>query len=192
MGQRSQIYIRYEDENNNKGLTALYFQWNYGCRMISRAKYGIEWIKKNYEYISWNETLQKLRRIFEINFDMVDCVLSANIIDEFMECGQNEDFNSYVFLDQDNNNGKLFIDILKDGKIKYAFTDCCITKALTPKEYMDSEDWYCKDYEDRKFSQINLLNENFKYIEENAELMTNEELREFIEADYTHIIAPKF
>lgn len=34
MGQRSQIYVRY----NEKLLFARYFQWNYGTRMISRAR----------------------------------------------------------------------------------------------------------------------------------------------------------
>lgn len=189
MGQRSQIYIRYEDKNNNKGLMALYFQWNYGCRMVSRAKYGIEWIKEMYDFLLYEDTLQKMKHIFETNFDMIDCVLSKNIIDIFIENGHNENFNAFVFLDIANNDGKLFIDILKDGQIKYAFTDCCITKPLNPKEYMDLEDWYYKDY---KKSETNKLEENFKYIEENATLMTPKELREFVQYDYTHLIAPKF
>lgn len=57
MGQRSQIYIRYNvnyvygsatdhpKTQNFKGLIARYFQWNYGERMISRARYIIEEIK---------------------------------------------------------------------------------------------------------------------------------------------------
>ena len=45
MGQRSQIYVRLKDKEGNKYLIAKYFQWNYGERMISRAKYGIEYCK---------------------------------------------------------------------------------------------------------------------------------------------------
>ena len=46
MGQRSQIYIRIKDEDGNTTLFAKYFQWNFGERMISRARYGIEYIKR--------------------------------------------------------------------------------------------------------------------------------------------------
>lgn len=34
MGQRSQIYIRYEN-GEKKGLIANYYSWNYGEKMIS-------------------------------------------------------------------------------------------------------------------------------------------------------------
>ena len=47
IGQRSQIYIRLKDRNNNKYLFAKYYGWNYGERMISRARYGIDYIKRN-------------------------------------------------------------------------------------------------------------------------------------------------
>ena len=57
MGERSQIYIRYNvnymigsltenpEAHNYKGLIARYFQWNYGERMVIRARYVIESIK---------------------------------------------------------------------------------------------------------------------------------------------------
>ena len=60
MGQRSQIYIRIIDENNNITLIAKYFQWNYGEKMISRAKYGIEYIKENLIYINQNWIQEKV------------------------------------------------------------------------------------------------------------------------------------
>ena len=62
MGQRSQIYIRYNvnyvsgaatknpTTHNYKGLIARYFGWNYGERMISRARHTLEWIKDNVDY----------------------------------------------------------------------------------------------------------------------------------------------
>ena len=59
MGQRSQIYVAYDKgHRNEKGiverkdgqyLIARYYQWNYGSRMVSRAKGLIEWILENIE-----------------------------------------------------------------------------------------------------------------------------------------------
>lgn len=93
MGQRSQIYIRYNvnyvygsatdhpKTQNFKGLIARYFQWNYGERMISRARYIIEEIKDEfmeYKYcFNDNEKLEKLKRFCETNFDMKDIVFSS-------------------------------------------------------------------------------------------------------------------
>ena len=45
MGQRSQIYVIYKDNQNRDCISATYFQWNYGERMISRARYLMGWIK---------------------------------------------------------------------------------------------------------------------------------------------------
>ena len=50
MGQRSQIYVRYNKNNTQKGLIANYYGWNYGERMISRARWGIEFIKEHFKY----------------------------------------------------------------------------------------------------------------------------------------------
>ncbi|MFR2242517.1 MAG: hypothetical protein ACLS67_15260 [Anaerobutyricum soehngenii] len=52
MGQRSQIYVRFNKENGQSGLIANYYGWNFGERMISRARWGIECIKEHFEYIS--------------------------------------------------------------------------------------------------------------------------------------------
>ena len=65
MGQRSQIYIRYNvnyisgssTENptthNFKGLIARYYGWNYGERMVSRARYIIERIHDEFMRGKW-------------------------------------------------------------------------------------------------------------------------------------------
>jgi len=54
MGQRSQVYVRY----NKKLVVTNYYQWNYGERMISRARYGIEYIKDSLlEYKEWIHSL---------------------------------------------------------------------------------------------------------------------------------------
>ncbi len=36
MGQRSQIFVRFEKELGEKEIVARYFNWNYGERMISK------------------------------------------------------------------------------------------------------------------------------------------------------------
>jgi hypothetical protein len=50
MGQRSQIYIRWQKENGDYVLIARYFQWNFSERMISRARALIEELKENLKY----------------------------------------------------------------------------------------------------------------------------------------------
>ena len=70
MGQRSQIYIRIIDEDNNKILIAKYFQWNFAERMISRARHGIEYIKDSLKYINQDNVQKKIDKIFDVNFDM--------------------------------------------------------------------------------------------------------------------------
>lgn len=49
MGQRSQIYVR----ASGQLIVANYYQWNYAERMISRARYGIEYIDSVKDYSDW-------------------------------------------------------------------------------------------------------------------------------------------
>lgn len=188
MGQRSQIYVRY----NKKLVITNYYQWNYGERMISRARYGIEYIKENYlEYRTWifnNESdMEKLRRIFDVNFDMKDIVMSIDIIKEWKEqFSEDESFNNYVFKLQSNNDGKLFVDISEDGIVKYAFLDCeCDTEhIMSASQYMT---WNHKDWRISKYitdEQKSFCEDNLKKIEEMAALMTKSELEDFINYNY--------
>lgn len=194
MGQRSQIYVRY----NNKLIIANYYQWNYGERMISRARYGIEHIKHyiNNEYnfvFSDKSYIAKISRIFDVNFDMKDVALSCNIINEYKEfkayCDEKKiamNFNDYVFNRQDNNDGKLFVDI--QGKtIKYAFTDWDCETILDPEQYMIwdmKKDWRetLKEYENE--DAVKICEENIEEIKKMAILMTKEELEKFINCNY--------
>lgn len=187
MGQRSQIYVRY----NKKLVVTNYYQWNYGERMISRARYGIEYIKENYlEYRTWifnNESdMEKLRRIFDVNFNMKDIVISSDIIHEWKEQFSQYNFNEFVFRMQGNNDGKLFVDISKDGIVKYAFLDCeCDTDhIMNATQYMDwnSEEWEKSEYISEEEKQS--CKENLGKIEEMAALMTKSELEDFINYDY--------
>ena len=207
MGQRSQIYIRYNvnyvsssaTKNNYKGLIARYYGWNYGERMISRARYIIEQIQDGFMEWKWcfgdAEKLEKLKRICDVNFDMKDIVFGSDIIKEVIA-----DFDGdmeYLF-NQDNNDGQLFIDVTDSG-IKYCFMQffdkgepMCAEQYMKwncehekhpnwhiPYEYMDKE---TIDYTEKNIEQINKM----------ATLMTMEEIKAFVEDDYSYIFAPLF
>lgn len=190
MGQRSQIYIRiWDNYNKNFKLYAKYYGWNYGERMISRAKHGISYIKEHLKYIDIASTQEKINRIFDINFDMQDILLTSDIIKEWLEeFSDYYDANEYIFNYVDNNDGKLFIDITKEGEIKYCFTDYDL-KILTPTKYMD---WDCSEWKNSEYlseDEIKTCKENIEDIIKNAKLMTKQELQQFIKFDYSKQIS---
>lgn len=185
MGQRSQIYVRYTKDGKHY-LTARYFQWNYGERMISRCRYSLEWIEKTIS-VDWYFTKEKtkLERILDVNFDMVDVQLGCDIVKEFLEYGDDYSFIDYIFKMQDNNDGKLFIDI-SDGQLKYCFLDydCNTENIMDAAGYMawNSENWEQSKYIDDE--QKERCRENLKVIGKIAELMTTEEAEDFINCIY--------
>ena len=187
MGQRSQIYVRFTRENGEKYLYARYYGWNYGERMVSRAKHSLEWIQsmKNYFHVFTHEP-QRLIRILDTNFDMQDVVISSDLIKEWNDDFSEENFNDYVFKWADNNDGKLFIDI-KEGEniIKYAFTDGYqMDRVMSAAQYMQ---WNHKKWRDSKYiskEQKSLCEKNIRQIPRIAQLMTKQELDEFISCDY--------
>jgi hypothetical protein len=186
MGQRSQIYIRHE----NKLVVANYYQWNYGERMISRARGIIEWIKEHSEFsFIWEDKryMTKLSRICDTNFDMRDVVISCDIIKEWQEEFPQESFNDCVFKYQDNNDGQLFIDVKSDSSIKYALSyNPDYTKILNCENYLIEdlrEDWQTPT-EYLTQEDIDTCKKNIEYISANAELMTAEELYNFVNYDY--------
>lgn len=186
MGQRSQIYVRYY-KDGKWYLTARYYQWNYGERMISRCRYTLEWIK---EYMEWDWHLttdtRKLKHIMDTNFDMKDVVLGCDITEEWKEYFPDDDFNDIVFRGQDNNDGQLYIEI-KDGIIKYAFlaySECNTDRIMSAAKYMnwDSKGWRKSPYIDDE--QKSLCEANLKEIKKLARLITKEELDDFINYHY--------
>lgn len=190
MGQISQIFVRYED-NGQKKIIARYYQWNYAERMISRARYGIEWLKKMYKYSF--EIERKLYRILDTNFDMIDCVISSDIIKEFVDDDwENEGYtlNNFMFYAQDNNDGKLFIDVLSNGTIKYAFLDYDNKKIMSGTEYMrwdQGKKWRePTEYFDQE--DIEICAKNIKEINKMATKMKADEVKEFMEMDYSYLI----
>ena len=186
MGQRSQIYIRiWDKDNDTPKLYAKYYGWNFGERMISRARHGIEYIKSYMEYISLKDTQEKINRIFDVNFDMGDILLTSDIIKEWIEqFSDTYNANEYIFECTANNDGKLFIDVTKDGEIKYCFTDYNM-RLLTPVKYMDWDfsDW--RNSEQLSKEELKTCEDNIAYIKKNAKFMTEAELQEFIDFDYS-------
>lgn len=199
MGMRSQIYIRITDNAGNITFIARYFQWNYAERMISRARYTIEWLKGYSDYFTdkgyifcRERATERLIRVTETNFDYKDVMLSTDLLKEAEEAETDgDDFADWLF-NNDNNDGKLFIDVTAEGKVKYCLLDECndTDNIMDAEAYIkwDTEGWYeeCKNY-----SEILALNsQNFEYIKKNAQLMTKAEIEEFLSCDYRPV--PKF
>lgn len=89
MEQRSQIYVRY----NKKLVVTNYYQWNYGERMISRTRYGIEYIKDCLlEYKDWifndKSYIQKLSRTFDVDFEKQGKVTGRKRIEPLQKINQ--------------------------------------------------------------------------------------------------------
>lgn len=196
MGQRSQIYVRYE----GKLLIARYYQWNYAERMISRARYGMEYLQSHLEYpflFKDSSFIHKLIRIFDTNFDMKDVQISHDIFFEYEMDSLDGDyeFNQYVFRDQDNNDGQLLIDVA-DGIIKYAFLDntADADRIMSAQNYMDWDDdafWH-RHNENSDFVG-KTCRDNINAIAELATLMTKDEVENFIHTeDYFGNEMPNF
>ena len=189
MSEASQIYVRF-NKGDKKGLIANYYGWNYGERMISRAKAGIDYIKAHLEY-DWyygiQDNVNKLSKVFDVNFDMRDVAISCNIIQEYQELYPEVDFADAVFKTQQNDDGKLLIDI--DGDvIKYAFLnqEADVEQIMDAEEYMNwnnEGDWR-EPTEYFPADAIQMCEENIKFISETAQLMTKAEVLEFIHYDY--------
>jgi hypothetical protein len=202
MGQRSQIYIRYDvnyGDKNYKGLIARYFQWNYGESMVSRARYIMETIKEQYLELGlfsdkWE--LETLRRTCDVDFDKKCLGVSTDLVKEWAEQFSEFDFNEELFFKQDNNDGQVYIDVTDKG-IKYCFTkESAKGKPMDGAEYMDWDMSFTK-YPNWREPNVYMEQEvidyterNIKKIREIAALMTEEELKDFVHGDYTYISKP--
>lgn len=201
MGPRSQIFVRFTNSHGKRELVARYYGWNYGDRMISRARYSIDWLRKNYRYFSFpyssRHHKKKIPRILDTNFDMVDVVISTDILEEYLTNNDmcvkeySEDrqptLNEYLFEMQDNNDGKLLLDVMPDGTVKYTLLDTD-NKILTPDEYMEwdkNKDWKTPD-EDRNEDVIRQTIINIDSIKNNGVQMDENDVKEFLTADYSY------
>ena len=191
MGQRSQIYIRYKDKKGIQ-LIARYFGWNFGERMVSRARGIIEWLdeyKDNFEWLFNNCTkMLALQRVCDVNFDMRDVLISTCIKEEireqFPDEVEHEGLANYLF-GQDNNDGQLLIDV-SSGQIKYAFIPYYTEadKVMNATDYME---WDCgKNWANTRGKDVvEYTTKSIRYIYDHAKLMTAKEVAEFLAYDYT-------
>ncbi len=207
MGQRSQIFVRMNDKNGEKHLIAARdFGWNYGIRMISRARGIVEWMDSYYinypeGFLASNcrEYRNKLKGIIEVNFDMKDIVLSSDIIEEFKSYGEGFDFYNFAFAGIENDDGVFLLDCIIDydnkgenGNYKYE-----LKYAFLPRDFHENErtfdalaymDWesesYIKPWRECEADFESITDENAKFISEHASLMTSDEAYEFCRYDY--------
>ena len=197
MGQRSQIYVRWNTREGKMRLVPRYYQWNFGTRMISRAKGIIEWLKGSGAYLDYGNE-EKLRRIMDVNFDYKDVVLGQDIVQEWKEIGGDDSFNDWVFFSQDNNDGRLLIDMHIDWEnkknltFKYAFlTYEDDSPVMNGDEYMQwdqggNEAMGYKIWRNSPYltKEIKYTERNIKWINKHAKLMTAEEVSRFMSYEY--------
>lgn len=192
MGQRSQIYIHF-NVSRNEGMIARYFQWNHGRYMVSRARSVIELLKKYLQYpqisFSGKSDILKLSRFCDIDFDMRDIGISADILEV---CRKLQKFDKDSVFGQPNNDGQLLIDVTDNG-IRY-----CFIEYYTDPNPMNAEQYMkwnteCETYPDRH-EPDDYTERNIAFIDTVAELMTEQEVREFLDRDYGLLLGetPKF
>ena len=183
MGQRSEIYVAYETQNGEKKIVARYFQWNYGEHMISRIAFTAIWLKKHVKHsIDKNDLIS----IIETDFDFVDHQKSADIVQK--REGRSERLS--IQLDNDLNDGRGFLFVSRDGTVKYCFTknneikplDCCGYMLFDTESCYPQYQWINEEY--KKSERMSKCREHIKWLCRNAGVMTQEELDEFVHADY--------
>lgn len=211
MGQRSQIYIHYDFVENIgnhefehcEGLVARYYQWNYGHMMVSRARYTLEHLDSElacslymrhplYYYDAKHR--EELGRFCDIDFDTKTIDMSVDIVDEIVK----HRYSLLSLFKQDNNDGQLLIDVhhnigVDDMGIRYAFIASC--EDIVP---MDAEEYMVWDTDGKwenpsTYSSPGAVEYTQRNIEairkmENVRLMTAEEVKTFLEADYSNIL----
>lgn len=160
--------------------------------MISRARYGIEYLKRNIDYSMHTDLIEKINRTFDVNYDMHDVQLSDDILKYLKEESfvDKDNTNNYIFLEQANNDGKLFVDCDQNtNEIKYCFTDDELN-VLSAYEYMQWNigiKWDKKDFNsDPDWNKIvSICKKNIKSLNNNAKMMSSIELKDFINDDYS-------
>lgn len=188
MGQRSQIYVIYKDNQNRDCISATYFQWNYGERMVSRARYLMGWIKGQSLFYSSDNNLfslsyvvHKIRYIASVNFDYKDVVIGQDLIEEWKAYKQgvpNANLNDYIF-NADNNDGCLFIDARIPKQLRYAFTTYDYKDGVMGPEAYLKWDNVPQNIRNAKFTKRNI-----NWITHNAKLMKKKELEAILKTNY--------
>ena len=100
MGQRSQIFVRFEKDPGEKEIVARYYRWNCGDQMISIVYHTIEWLKKHLDlnncgsgqYLLWNQ--KEFIRILGTKYDLGDVVIITDILNKYRDYWQNDNDGS--------------------------------------------------------------------------------------------------
>lgn len=115
-----------------------------------------------------------------LNFDYRDIVSSCDLIKEYFEqFSDDEDYtlSSYIF-HADNNDGKLIIDVDRETEvIRYAFLDCDNRRIGDGREYLE---WDRFIFSEEEPEVIEFTKENLHWLDDNTELMTNEQVVNFL------------
>ena len=184
---RSQIYIRYED-GKRKGLIAKSYKDVTSQGMVSRAKWIVSFlIQTNFRNVGClsDELLAFLSRFTDVDLDGLNAEEGSDIIRERIEYYPESDFNKYVFYEQDNQGGKLLLDI-RDGIIAYAFLDwrANANHVMDAEAYMRwrrGNGW--KPAKDAVDDEL-VCENNVSYLKENAVLMSKYDVSEYLTYKY--------
>lgn len=187
---RSQIYVRFENERGEKELIARFIPWDDSLAMISRARSTIEWIKRKLEKSYSVEKFCNLMRdvapdIMEVNLDTKQVTISYDIIHQLQNKTKStlQKFSQEFLFKQDNDDGKLLIDII-GSEVKYIFLTND-NEILNPSSYLDWNDptWQIPS-EYNTSEEIKQAANNMSYLAE-CSVMTSEEVVNFLTFDYS-------
>ena len=171
MKMSSQMYVAI----NGKLEVANYYNYNYGDSMVSRVRYGMEYIMKCID----NPIMmhgEVFRRYLDIDFDKKSLNISLDVIYNHV--------SSYDVFDWDTNDGKVFISVdTSTNEIKYCFTDND-NRLLNVDQYLnwdlDVQHWRTWDILGWDDHTRNVCSGNTNRIKKLAKLMTQEELDAFL------------
>lgn len=201
---------RLNDAPDNR-LTALYFQWNYGESAIMRLESVISYldfmIQQNYPFTApykgvtpyFAQEISKEVPIYaSMNFYTRLRETPVDIMKLYFEDNANKKSCRDVFMGMDNDDGQFYIHVDEQGHIKYAIVSCedyaCndgtnkMFTPLTPQQYLEEypHHMYFTQMVQNEESYEEALNKSIARIEQKATLMTPEELRDIICADYSY------
>lgn len=181
MGQRSQIYIRY---NEGKNIVAYHLQWNWGEYMINRAYQLLDYINKNTkntysELLSNGYNLGKhygkefLSALIQMNLEVGSYVKGIDLVKEQYDWDLDDkkmviDTFKINPNNQDNNDGFLVIDIT-EAKQKNKITTKIYAsiwngeyKQVTFKEYAEEYKESAIDYAKDCLKQGRINNKQYE------------------------------
>jgi len=209
MGQRFQVYIRY---NGGENIVAVHLQWCWGHFAIQKTAQLLDFIQKNIQYENSSYFLKNsydiisardrrdykaLTALIQLNIRDGSFVNGIDLVQEACECYDEFKETDYFIINpfqQDNNDGFLVIDVQEKEeeapKVKYCF-DLCKKEKFVPI----SANRYYEQYEEddyKTFAEWN--NDEVAYFEnlektlifvESFEILNKTELKEIFEKKYS-------